>query len=333
MTGRQPNPRDVRRLATLEADLKAQREAAEDLIKERAALTARVAELEGKLKAADSAQDGQAKANESLIKLLERVFKTHGIPPPAARGLPAFVEALATHLNSLLARTEQAEKQVADLESQLAAAGEALKEAARKFRDLKAEVDAREAEHKAQVTALSAELAAAQDALEDLRKAGTAIEPLLAENQRLAAQIDSTAAEMAALRDAARSASVDIKAARTEAEASVRAEVSAEIKRLTSAQTTLQKQLDTANAQLAQEGKTPILPAERVAGLLNDLVAGFQSNFTGLQIREGELSLKVGFGAAGEVGGFVIPTTDSTPELRENLQEIKLRFDRDLLTR
>ncbi|MFN8378687.1 MAG: hypothetical protein U0452_08455 [Anaerolineae bacterium] len=331
MTGRQPNPRDVRRLQTLEADLKKQSEATEKLAVERNELTARVKDLEATLKTTKDAQADDAKALEALLRQVEKLFKSRSIPPPAERTLAAFFEAIAAFVDSLNARVERAEKQVAALEEQLAAANEVIQEATVKFRELKAQADAREAEQEAQVASLTAELTKALKTLEDLEKTGTAIEPLLAENQRLADLLEAAEKEGKALRDVAASAKQDIAAARAETEKAVRAELGAELKKLTSQQAALQKQLETANAQLKQQGKTPILPAEQVAGLVNELVSQFQTNFTGLQIRDGELSLKVGFGAAGEVGGFVIPTTDSTPELRENLQEIKLRFERGTL--
>jgi len=328
MTGRQPNPRDLRRLQTLEADLKAQREAVEKLAAERNELVTRLTDTEAKLKAARDAQEGDSRAQEALLKQIEKLFKARGIPPPAERGLAAFFDALAAFIDSLNARIEKAEQHAAELQKQLDAANEAIKEATVKFRELKEQADMREAEHAAHIASLTAELVAARQELEELKKAGLAVEPLLAENQRLAALLDSADTETKALREVAATASQDIAAARAETDKAVRAELGGEITRLTSQQAVLQSQLDTANLQLKEQGKTPVLPAEKVAGLVNDLVGRFQTNFTGLRISEGELSLKVGFGAVGESGGFVIPTTDSTPEIRENLQEITLRFSR-----
>lgn len=331
MTGRQPNPRDLRRLQTLEADLKAQREAAEKLAAERNELVTRLAEAEAQLKAARDTQDGESRAQEALLKQVEKLFKSRGIPPPAERKLAAFLEALAAFVESLFARIEQAEKQIAELEAQVAAANEVIKEAAVKFQELKEQADKRDAEHAAQVASLSAELAKAVKELEELKKAGLVIDPLLAENQRLAALLDNAETETKTLRDVAAAASADIAAARAETDKAVRAELGAELTRLRTEQAGLQTQLNTANLQLKEQGKTPVLPAEKVAGLVNELVGHFQTNFTGLRISDGELSLKVGFGAVGESGGFVIPTTDSTPEIRENLQQITLRFDRGSL--
>lgn len=328
MTGRQPNPRDVRRLQTLEADLKAQRDAAEKLATERNDLAKRLAELETRLK---TVEEGDSKTLEDLLKLAERLFKARRITPPPDRTLVAFLDAFAAFVDSLTARAEQAEKQVADLEQQLAVAAETIKEATQKFQELKEQMDRREAEQAAKLASVSAELAKALEALEDLKLTGTAIEPLLAENQRLAALVSAGETEAKALREVAAAASADIAAARAETDKAVRAELGAEITRLTTQQAALQTRLDTATTQLKQEGKTPVLPAEQVAGLVNELVGHFQTNFKGLQIRDGELALKVGFGAVGESGGFVIPTTDSTPEIRENLQEITLRFDRTSL--
>ena len=333
MTGRQPNPRDVRRLATLEADLKTQREAAEKLVTERNDLAGRLTEVEGKLKAAEDAQADEAKELEALLKLFERLFKARGISAPPDRTPRAFLDALTTFLTEQIARADKAELQGGAFEAQSETASDALKDATQKFRELKERADAQEAEQKTQIAALAADLTKTRAALVDLQKADNALEPLLAENQRLAAQIDATATESAALRATAAAAKADVEAARADTDAAVRAELGKQIEKLTTQQAALQKQLDTAKVQLKEQGKTPIVPAEQVASLLNDLVGQFQTNFSGLQIRDGELALRVGFAAAGDVTGFVVPTADSTPEMRESLQEIRLRFDRDTLIR
>ncbi|HYO89863.1 MAG TPA: hypothetical protein VER79_14535, partial [Candidatus Limnocylindrales bacterium] len=316
-----PNPRDVRRLQSLESDLKAQRDATEKLAAEHKEMEDRVRELEAQLKAANEEHEQLVRANEASLRLIEKALKSRKIDAPSERTLPAFVEAVTVHIDALNTRAETAEKQVKGLEAQLTVGAEALKEAAQRFRDLNEQADLRDKEQRAQ-------LAEAQKAIRELTKSSGALEPLLAENQRLAAQIDATATEMAALKKAAGDAKADISAAKAETEARVREELGADIAGLTKQQAALQKQLDTANVQLKEQGKPPLLSAEKVAGLLNELVGQMQGGISGLHIRDGELKLKVGFGAAGELGGFVIPTTDSTPEVRENLQEITFRFDR-----
>ncbi len=321
MATKQPNPRDVKRLQSLEADLKAQRDATEKLASEHSELEGRLREAEAKLKVANDERDQLLKADEAGLKQFEKVLKSQKVTATAERTLAAFIEAISQHADALNTRAEAAEKQVQAHEAQLAAGAEALKEAAQKFRELKEQAEQRENEYKA-------ELAEAQKAIKELTKSSDALEPLLAENQRLAAQIDANATEAAALTKAAADAKADIATAKTETEARVREELGADIKGLMKQQAALQKQLDTANVQLKEQGKPPLLSAEKVAGLLNELVGQMQGGIKGLQIRDGELKLKVGFGAAGELGGFVIPTTDSTPELRENLQEITFRFDR-----
>jgi hypothetical protein len=40
------------------------------------------------------------------------------------------------------------------------------------------------------------------------------------------------------------------------------------------------------------------------------------------------MRLKIAFGKIGRESGFVLPTAESPPELRENLHELSLRFDR-----
>ncbi len=328
MSTKPPNPRDAKRQQSLEEDLRAQREASARLTAEREDLQKRLKELAAAVKGAADERADQQKLIEAALKQFEKLLKTVGIPAPEERTLPAFLEALAAHVRGLLARIAAAEKQIASLEAQLASAAEALTAASEKFRELKELADKREAEQKAQVAALNKQLAEAQKKIAQLEQSGEAIAKLLAENQRLAALIDERATEVTALRAAASEAKEAIAAARAETEARVRAELGAEIARLTRQQAAIQKQLDTALLQLKEEGKTPVLTADRVAVLLGDLVDQMQSSFGGLQIRDGELKLKVGFGAVGELSGFVVPTTESTPELRENLQEVTFRFDR-----
>jgi len=185
------------------------------------------------------------------------------------------------------------------------------------------------AEDEQRIKELEAALAAALKQAETLESAeqGT-IAALIAENRRLAEQLAALDKDASLLRGAAEEAKAGLEATRQEAAASVRAELEGQFKRLHAERDALQAQLTMASKQLAEQGKTPVLPAEQAAVLVNELVDRLQVGFTDLRITEGELKLKVGFGAVGDVSGFVIPTTDSPAEIRENLQEISFRFDR-----
>jgi len=94
----------------------------------------------------------------------------------------------------------------------------------------------------------------------------------------------------------------------------------------------LTKNLALANTQLAGQAIEPVLPAAEVVKLVDGLVGDLGSRLPGLVIRDGETRLKVAFGRVGGDNGFVVPSATSSPETRDNLHEIALRFDRPAQT-
>lgn len=191
------------------------------------------------------------------------------------------------------------------------------------------EANTRLAESEARIRELEAALAKAKQPPE----VGEAddqqvIDRLVEENRRLAAQIEAMPGDLSALHDAAEEAKARLEVVRAETERRVRAELADQISATQSERESLQAQLNMAMKQLGAEGKSPVVPADRVADMLKGLVDRMQVGLEGLRIHEGEVKLRVGIEAVGDGVGFVIPSADSTPELRENLQEVTFRFDR-----
>ncbi|MBL8134008.1 MAG: hypothetical protein JNL42_19255 [Anaerolineae bacterium] len=336
MAEKEPNPRNVRRLQLLEADLKALRDSSQALITERDALQQRLSEAEAALATARTEQESLQEEVNRALEIFEELVAGGYLTRPRRRALSAFVRAVADRLVALTNELKAAQERIAELEAahkaleeQLAVGEAALREALNRIADLQQQIDTRIAESEKRIQALEKALAEAEEQLrisqaDDDQRIGQLIE----QNRSLSAQIDTMTGDLRVVQTAAEEANARVDTARTEAEARTRAELTPQIETLQGERGALQAQLDLATKQLQSEGKTPLLPADRVVGMLNDLVTQFQGRLTGLRIRDGELKLQVGFGAVGESGGFVIPTTDSTPELRQNMQEITFRFDR-----
>lgn len=156
------------------------------------------------------------------------------------------------------------------------------------------------------------------------------LESLLAENARLAARLDEISKDAVRLRDAGVKLREQLDAARK----AVR-EGAAEGKRLSrslaksqSEASRLSERLKLAEAQLAAKTTTPVLPAKEVARLIDGFVEEIGGGLPGLAVREGEIRLNVAFGKVGRATGFVVPTADAPADVRKNLHEVAVRFDR-----
>jgi chromosome segregation ATPase len=325
----------VQRLQSLEADLKALRDSTEALVAERNQLQQRLAEAEKTLEKARSQEGNPEEEIKEAIAAFESLVERGLIKRPRRPILAEYIRTVTVRLMDLSASVETSEKRIAELEEnrkaleeKIASGETALRDALAQMADLQKQIDIRIAESEQRTAELEKALAEAQKTIATLETGDATITELVNENRRLAAQIEAINGDLAVVMTVADEAKAGLEAARVEAETRIRAELTGELERISSERDLLNKQLVTANLQLKDEGKTPILPADQVAVLINDLVGKMQTNLSGLLVREGEVKLKVAFGAVGETGGFVIPTTDSTPEMRENLQEVTFRFDR-----
>lgn len=202
------------------------------------------------------------------------------------------------------------------LEGRLAKAEDARRSFTAERRELRARVTAAEREAKA----AGSRTAEVQDRLE----------ALLEENNRLAARLDEIGKDAVKLRDAG----TRLRGQLDEARKAVR-EGAAETKRLTRALEKSQadgerlgERLKLAEAQLKGQTSAPVLPAREVARLIDGFVEEIGGGLPGLAVREGEIRLNVAFGKVGRSTGFVVPSADAPAEVRKNLHEVAVRFDR-----
>lgn len=160
----------------------------------------------------------------------------------------------------------------------------------------------------------------------------TRLTALLEENAKLATRLDEIATDAERLR----SAGVKL---REELDASKKSlkETLSESSRLTrslgkaeSERDRVVERLKFAEAQLKTETTTPVLPAKEVAKLIDGFVDEIGAGLPGMVVRDGEIRLQVAFGKVGSVSGFVVPSADSPPDVRKNLHEVSVRFDRTL---
>lgn len=156
------------------------------------------------------------------------------------------------------------------------------------------------------------------------------LEAVLAENAALAARLDEAAVDLEQLQAASLELRAQLDSARAELEGAKEALAKAqgELGALAKERDGLAANLKLANEQLAGKGITPVVPAKEVAKLVDDLVVEIGSGLPGMVIRDGELRLQVAFGKVGQQTGFVIPSAESPAEVRENLHQVAIRFDR-----
>jgi hypothetical protein len=180
--------------------------------------------------------------------------------------------------------------------------------------------------------ALSANARAARDADRRAASVGGQLEAVLAENQKLAARLDEVTADLERLR----SAGVELREQADEAKAQLAAgqeqltKVQAELEVATSERDQLAERVKVADDQLAGKGITPVLPPKDVAALVDRFVGSVSSGLPGMAVRDGEIKLQVAFAKIGTTTGFVVPSSDAPEEIRQNLHEVALRFERSI---
>jgi chromosome segregation ATPase len=183
---------------------------------------------------------------------------------------------------------------------------------------------------------LRARATAAQRAAKSAEKRAAEVDDrlasLLAENARLAARLDEIAADSERLRAAGIKLREQLDATKkslqqtlSEAKKTTRA-----LQKTESEREVLGERLKLAEAQLKTKTVTPVLPAKEVAKLIDGFVDEIGSGLPGLSVREGEIRLQVAFGKVGQASGFVVPSADAPADVRKNLHEVSVRFDRTL---
>jgi len=278
--------------------------------------------------------DAVAKEAAASIEAFERLVASDHLERPGTRSLRDYVEVAGRQLAKLDEREQASNERATELEeankalqTQLDSGAEAMAEALRRIGALQEQFDAQTAQRDARLRELEAALAEAREAPRDSIDGEEAVTRLIEENRRLASQIEATTRDLLTMQQAAKEAKDGLQSVREETSAQIRSEVAGQLATMQQQRESLQKQLDLATQQLSAEGKSPVLPAERVAEMLTGLINQMQGGMPGLSIQTGELKLRVGLDAVGSDVGFVIPSIDSPEELRERLQEVILRFE------
>jgi hypothetical protein len=181
-------------------------------------------------------------------------------------------------------------------------------------------------------TAVAANAKAAREADRRAASVGDKLEAVLAENQKLAARLEEVAADLERLK----SAGAELRKQADEAQA----QLAAAQEQLASAQRGLEdvtserdqfaERVKIADDQLAEKGIPPVLPAKDVGVLVGGLVDEVSSKLPGMVVRDGEIRLQVAFAKVGRASGFVVPSAEAPEEIRQNLHEVAIRFDRSI---
>ena len=181
-------------------------------------------------------------------------------------------------------------------------------------------------------TAVAANARAAREADRRAAAVGDKLEAVLAENQKLATRVDEVAADLERLRSAA----AELRQQADEAQAQLAAaqehlvNAQSEVQVVTSERDQLAERIKIADDQLAGKGMTPVLPPKEVAVLVGGLVTDVTSALPGMAVRDGEIRLQVAFAKVGTATGFVVPSAEAPDEIRQNLHEVAIRFDRSI---
>jgi len=176
--------------------------------------------------------------------------------------------------------------------------------------------------------AANARLARASE--KEAADANAKLEDVLAQNAALAKRLDEITTDRERLEEAPLELRTELDSVRRELKDAHESLTNVR-RELTAAQADRDGFAETAELASEQlEGKSipPVLPAKDVAKLLDALVSEIGSGLPGLAVRDGEVRLQVAFGKAGRKSGFVLPSATSPPEVRGNLHELAIRFDR-----
>lgn len=156
------------------------------------------------------------------------------------------------------------------------------------------------------------------------------LDAALEENAGLAAKLETSAADLEQLQSASLELRGELDASRTELEQAKKsaAVTEEELTSLRDERDRLAEQLSLASAQLEKKAIAPVLPPAEVSKLVDGFVSDLGARLSGMTVRDGELQLKVGFEKVGRKAGFVVPSSESPPEVRDSLHEISIRFGR-----
>ncbi|MCC5886077.1 MAG: hypothetical protein JJT88_06535 [Gammaproteobacteria bacterium] len=346
--GAQPQNNDVtpaalQRLRTENQDLRNKLEAAgKEATRLKAEVTTSGKELEKSKGQLQESKDALARSKKDLAESKKELAESkRGLAELQKELVAARKQAQADQVRSLADRgTLEAELKAARETAEELKAGIAEEKKARKaeleavqavkkaLREEKAEVKrllAEKQEQLKEVETLNAELEARAALLANAEDLDAKFTALLELNRKLQEELDGARDHLKAQRSRVDESDARVAAAVAKAEKRLTAEKQA-------LETTLEQRLaDNASLvkQLESAGKTPFLSPEQVSGLLDRFYKGVSRDIAGLDVRESEIRLKVGFaGISPEDGGIVVPTTANIAEVKDGLSEVVLKLGR-----
>lgn len=181
----------------------------------------------------------------------------------------------------------------------------------------------------AEVVELRNRLAAAE------QKAAAADEQaarVLAENKRLSEVMHAAVADVERLSKDLRTRDDELKRLRSEAARAAQEgdRLRAEVAAADAERKSLLARAGLTDA-LREEGKlADVLPAKDVAKAVGGLIGDLRSEIPGMDLKGGEVRLKVAFAGVGENAAMVVPSPERAAELRETMSEVVLGFDRSV---
>ncbi|MGJ3241063.1 MAG: hypothetical protein ACFE0Q_20300 [Anaerolineae bacterium] len=337
---RDPQP-NLERLRNLENDLLSVRRRAEETAQERRELEQRLKQAEEQIETLRTREERTQEQIETTLAAFNELVDDGVVPKRIHRKTVAsFAENLASYVVSMNERLNSATDDINALKTtieeqteQLKLAETTLKNAHEQSESLRNQIDERIAQFEETKRQLEAELEEARQTISDLENENDSetVSKLIEANRDMSDELALLRKDFSLVQETADDAKKSLDSAKTEAVDAVRKQLQSQISTLQKEKNTLETQLGLANKQLQADGKTPYLSADRVAGLLNNLVDNMQSNLKGVSVSQGEFKLKLAVGGDSDTLGFVVPTPDASTELSGNLQEVTLRFDKSAI--
>jgi chromosome segregation ATPase len=160
--------------------------------------------------------------------------------------------------------------------------------------------------------------------------AAAQLKALTLENRNLSVTIESTKKELERYRQLSLQAETRVQDAIKEREAADKARLAAEktIQNLQAQNEKLKSQLSASQEAGQAKGETSFLTADKVARMVSSLSNELAGSMSGLTVKNVEVKLKVAFAGTDDEEAFILPTVLSGPEIKDNLHEVVLRFDR-----
>ena len=306
-------------------------------------LDARIAELEKKLLAAERALEQQAAAHKKVetthANEIERLQKSH------ATRLATQERTLKAAQTAELARRDKAHATA--LASAEAAAAKAASAQAAELNRVNLQKLAMEdqmlklvAEHdrlRGQIgdinnrlaagTESAAKLAALEKALAELQKQN---DLFLEENRRLAEALELNVSDTAVFREHAEQATLRIASELAREREHLSGQFRDQVASLAERARLAESRADSLSAQLAGDGRLAVIPPDQLGDLASRFIGQIETSLPGLRLSTGELKLKMGLAQSGGQTGFVVIGPGAPANLKDQLHDFSLKFDRAL---